>query len=103
MDQARVLEHGERVEELRGKDLDELRAEALELVLLDELVQIRREQLEHEAQVVPVDERVTQTQDVVLVVRIALVVQLFARMGRCQGPSRKRREEKRKGAPARGW
>ena len=77
MYQPRVLEDRERVEQLRREHLDELRAEALELVLLDELVQVRAEQLKHETQVVLVDERVAQAQDVVLVLGVALVVQLL--------------------------
>ena len=51
-----VFQHGERVQKLGREDLDQLRAEALELVLLDKLVQVGREQLEDEAQMVFVDE-----------------------------------------------
>ena len=77
MNEARLLEHGERVQQLRGEHLDELRAEALELVLLDQLVQVGREQLENETQVVFVDERVPQSENVVLVMWIALLVELL--------------------------
>lgn len=56
MNQPGFLQHRECVQELRRKDLYELRAEALELVLLDQLVQVGREQLEDEAQMVFVDE-----------------------------------------------
>jgi hypothetical protein len=77
VDEARVLEDGERVEELRGEDLDELDGEPLELVLLDELVQVRGQELEDEAEMVLVDERVPHAQDVVLVVRVAVLVQLW--------------------------
>ena len=58
MYEPRILEHSECIQKLCREDLDQLRAEALELVLLDELVQIRREQLEHKTQVVLVDEGV---------------------------------------------
>jgi hypothetical protein len=75
VDEARLLEDGERVEQLRGKDLDELRAEAEELVLLDELVQVAAQELEHEAEVVLMDERVAEAEDVVLVAGVELVVE----------------------------
>jgi hypothetical protein len=81
----RVLEDGERVEELAREDLDELDRQALELVLLDELVQVGREQLEDEAQVLLVNERVTHAQNVVLVVRIQVLVQLMERSARSMG------------------
>lgn len=81
MDQPRVLQDGHGVEQLRGEDLDELRGEALELVLLDELVQVGREQLEDETEVVPVDEGVFEAEDVVFVVWVALCVQLYQAVG----------------------
>ena len=58
MNEAGLLEYRERVQELGREDLHELRAETLELVLLDKLIKVRRQQLEDEAQVVFVDERV---------------------------------------------
>lgn len=76
MYQSCVLQYCEGVQQLRREDLHELCAEPLELVLLDKLVEIRRKQLEHETQVILVDEGVPQPQNVMLVVRIALVVQL---------------------------
>ena len=50
----------------------------MELILLDELVEIRRQQLENKAQMILVDEGVSEAKNVVLVVRIALIVQLYA-------------------------
>jgi hypothetical protein len=50
VDEARVFEDGHGVEELRHKDLDELRRQALELVLLNELVEIGAEQLKDETE-----------------------------------------------------
>ena len=44
--------------------------------MLDEFIQVGGEQLEDEAEVVPVDERVAQPQNVMLVVRIELLVEL---------------------------
>ena len=49
MDQPSIFEDGESIQQLRGEDLHELGAEALELVLFDEFVQVRRQQLEDEA------------------------------------------------------
>ena len=59
MNEAGLLEYRERVQKLCRKDLHELSAEALELVLLDKLVEVRRQQLEDEAQVVFVDEGIS--------------------------------------------
>ena len=58
MNEAGLFEYRERVQKLCRKDLHELSAETLELVLLDQLVQVGREELENETQVVFVDERV---------------------------------------------
>ncbi len=58
MDEPCLLQDSERIQELRGEDLHELGAEALELVLLDQLVQVRREELKDETQVIFVNERV---------------------------------------------
>lgn len=76
MYEASFLQHCERIEELRSEDLNELCAKTLELILLDQLVEVGREQFEDEAQVIFVDERISQPENVVLVVRIALLVQL---------------------------
>ena len=76
MYEARLLQNSEGIEQLGGENLHELSAETLELVLLDQLVQVGREQFEDEAQVVLVDERVAKPENVVLVVRVTLVVQL---------------------------
>lgn len=56
MNQPRFLQYTQRVEKLCCEDLDELRAQALELVLLNELVQVRGEKFKDEAQMVPMDE-----------------------------------------------
>ena len=48
MDQPSIFEDGESIQQLRGEDLHELGAEALELVLFDEFVQVGRQQLEDE-------------------------------------------------------
>ena len=76
MNEAGLVEHGERVEELLGEDANERRAEAAERVLLDKLVEIGRQELEDEAQVRKVDERVLEPEYVVLVRRVPRVVEL---------------------------
>jgi hypothetical protein len=64
---------------LTHEDLDQLRAQTLELILLDQLVKVRREKLKDEAQVASVDERIAETENVVFVVRIARFVELELR------------------------
>ena len=75
MDQASFVEHGQSVEQLRRKHPDQAGAETLERVLLDELVQVGREQLQHQAQVLCMDKRVFEAQDVMLVVGVPVSVE----------------------------
>ena len=58
MNQPGLLEHSESIEQLSCEDLDQLCTQPLELVLLDQLVQIRRKELEDEAKVIFMNERV---------------------------------------------
>ena len=51
MNEAGLFEYRERVQKLRREDLHELSAEALELVLLDKLVEVNAQQLHGDAQV----------------------------------------------------
>ena len=44
-----LFQHGQGVKELGREHLNKLRAEALELILLDQLVQVRRQQFEDKA------------------------------------------------------
>ena len=76
VDQTGLVEHRERVQELLGEDADERGAEAAERVLLDELVEIRRQELEDEAQMAAVNEGIAQAQDVMLVVRVPGAIEL---------------------------
>lgn len=76
MDQPGLVEDGEGIEELCGKDLDELCAEAAKLVLLDELVEIGGEELKDEAEVVFVYKLVAHAENVVLVVWVPGGVEL---------------------------
>ena len=61
MDEPGLLENCQCIQQLSCEDFHELCTQALELVLLDELVQIGRQQLKHQTQVVLVDEGVTKT------------------------------------------
>lgn len=76
MDQSCVLEDCQTFQQLLSKDLDQLDTETLELVLLDQLVQVRREAFEDQAEMALVGERVVHTEDVVLVPWIVSIVEL---------------------------
>lgn len=58
MDQPRFVQDRERIEQLGRKDAHEAGAQTSERVLLDKLVQIRREKLKDEAEMLAVDERI---------------------------------------------
>ena len=60
---------------LEDEEAQEVHGEAAELVMLDQLVQVDAEQLEHQAQVAAVHEEVTHAHNVVLVVRVPPGVQ----------------------------
>ena len=76
MDQSCVLEDRQTFQQLLSKDLDQLDTETLELVLLDQLVQIRREAFEDQAEMAFVGERVVHPEDVVLVPWVVGIVEL---------------------------
>jgi hypothetical protein len=76
MNQPRFFQHSHRVEQLAGKHFDELRAQTDKLILLDELVEVGREKLEDKAKMLLVNKGVPHTEDMVLVIRVALFVQL---------------------------
>ena len=70
------MQYRQTVEKLLGEHLDKLRAETFELVLLDEFVQIRRETLKDETQMIFVGEGLEHAEDVMLVVCVILAIQL---------------------------
>lgn len=76
MNESRLVQKGEAVEQLLGKDSDQGGAEATELVLLDELVQIDTKQLEDKTEVLPVNECIFQSQEVMIVVFVEFCVEL---------------------------
>ena len=72
MDDLVAVEQVEALQQRVGELADELEAESLELVLLDELVQVDAEELEGDAGVVAEREVVEQVDDVVSVVLVLL-------------------------------
>lgn len=78
VDDLGLLQYRQRVEKLSGEDADETRTESSERVLLDELIQVVGEELKDEAEMRVVDEGVLESQHVVLVVLVPLVVDLYA-------------------------
>ena len=60
---------------LEDEEPEEVHGEAAELVVLDQLVQVDAEELEHQAQVAAVHEEVAHAHDVVLVVGVPPGVQ----------------------------
>jgi hypothetical protein len=76
VNQASIFQYRQTFKELLREHLHELCAEALELVLLDEFVQVGRETFEDEAEVAFVRERLEHAKDVVSVARVVLLIQL---------------------------
>lgn len=60
MDKSCFVQQTERIEKLLGEDSNEGRAQAPELILLDELVQVDAEQLEDKAEVLLMDEGILE-------------------------------------------
>lgn len=76
VDQSRLAQQAETVQKLLSKDSHESGAKTSELILLDQLVQIDREELKHQTQMLPVDERVLESHDVMIVVLVHTAVKL---------------------------
>lgn len=85
MDQFGLAKQCQAIEQLLRKYSHECGTQTTELVLLDQLVQVNAEQLKDKAKMLPVDERVLQAQEMVVVVFVHLLVQL----GKCQRASDK--------------
>lgn len=80
MNQARLFQDGQCVQQLRSKHLDELQAESAELVVLDEFVQVGRQAFKDDAQVLVMNELVPHTKNVMLVFRIGFAIELRAQI-----------------------
>lgn len=62
MDQPGLVQETQAVEKLLSKHTNKRRAEAAELILLDQLIQVDTEQLKNETEMLTVDEGVLQSQ-----------------------------------------
>jgi hypothetical protein len=62
------------------EDLDQLGTQALELILLDQLVEIAREALEHEAEMALVRKRIVHPKYVMFVPRVVGGVELHHKL-----------------------
>jgi len=76
VDESCFLEDGKSIEKLSHEDFDELGAETLELILFYEFVEVGGEELKDETEMVSVDKRVAEAEDVVFVGGIESLVQL---------------------------
>ena len=76
MYQTSFFEHSQGIKQLCRENFHQLRAESLKLILFNELIEIRREELKDETQMIPMYERITESQYMVLVVRIVSLVEL---------------------------
>lgn len=76
MDQSRLVQEGQTVQQLLSENPYQRGTKTPELVLLDQLVQVDAKKLEHQAQVLPVDERVLESQQMVVVVLVEFRIEL---------------------------
>lgn len=76
VDESCFFEDGESIEKLSHEDFDELGAETLELILFYEFIEVGGEELKDETEMVSVDKRVAEAEDVVFVGGIKSLVQL---------------------------
>lgn len=77
VDQSRLAQQAQAVQELLSKDAHKSGAQTSELVLFDQLVKVDREQLEDQAEMLAVDKSVLEPHDVVVVVLVHTAVELF--------------------------
>ncbi len=61
---------------MRHKDFDELGAQALELILFDQFVKVRGQQLKDETEMVAMDKRISEAKNMMFVAWITGLVQL---------------------------
>ena len=76
MDHLCLTKQTQPTQQLLRKHSDQRSAQSSELVLLDQLVQINAQQLEHQTQMLAMDEGVFQAQEMMVVVLVHLFVQL---------------------------
>jgi hypothetical protein len=78
VDQAGFAKQTQAAQQLLGEDSHKSGAQSSELVLLDELVQVDRQQLEYQTQVLFVDECILESENVVVIVLVHASVELRA-------------------------
>jgi hypothetical protein len=76
VDQVSLVQKAQGIQQLLCKDTDESGAQAPELVLLDQFVQVDTEKLKGKTEMLPVNEGVLQTQKVVIIILVVFAVQL---------------------------
>ena len=76
MNQTRLVEQTQSVQQLLCEDSNESGAQPSELILLDQFVKIDAQQLKDQAKMLSMDERILQAKKVVIVVLVKLAVQL---------------------------
>ena len=76
MNQSSFVQQGKTVQQLLRKDSDQSRAEASELILLDQFIQIDAQQLENQAEMLSVDKSILQSEKMVVVILVELCVEL---------------------------
>jgi hypothetical protein len=77
MDQMRLVQQAQSIQQLLSKHADEGGTESTELVLLNELVEVDTKQFESKTQMLTVNECVFQAKQMVIVVLVILAVQLW--------------------------
>lgn len=85
----RFIQKTECIQQLLRKDTDKCRAQAPELILLDEFIKVDTEKLKCQAEMLPVDKGVFESQEMVVVVLVILAIELWER-GSCQWGATKR-------------
>jgi hypothetical protein len=89
VDQLCLSQQSKTVDQLLSENAYKGRGQSAELILLDQLVKVDAEQLEDQTQVLPVDEGILQSQQMVVVVLVHLLVQLKVRQQSCATRARK--------------
>lgn len=77
MDQLRLAKQRKTIDQLLCKYAHKCGRQSSELILLDQFVQVNAEQLENETEMLPMNEGVLQSEQMVVVVLVHLLVQLF--------------------------
>lgn len=76
MDQSSFLQEAQSVQKLLSEHSHKRCAQAPELVLLDQLVQVDAQQFKHQTEMLSMDEGILKTEDMVLIVFVVFGIQL---------------------------